>query len=117
MTVHRLTPAQYGTPAHRTIHRLTGRYTSSQNGTPAYRVITVDPKAGLPICRFQRVNEFHSLLRGKENENAISNRTERVMVKAMCGQRIVDRKTEEQMNMLGLKETTIFEVLHRLVIG
>ena len=39
------------------------------------------------------------------------------MVKAMCGQRIVDRKTEEQMNMLELKETTIFEVLHRLVIG
>ena len=39
------------------------------------------------------------------------------MVKAMCGQRIVDRKAEEQMNMLGLKETTIFEVLHRLVIG
>ena len=39
------------------------------------------------------------------------------MVKAMCGQRIVDRKTEEQMNMLGLKETTIFEVLHRLVIS
>ena len=53
----------------------------------------------------------------KENENAISNRTEGVMVKAMCGQRIVDRKTEEQMNMLGLKETTIFEVLHRFVIG
>ena len=38
------------------------------------------------------------------------------MVRAMCGQKIVDRKTEEQINMLGLKET-IFEVLHRLVIG
>ena len=28
------------------------------------------------------------------------------MVRAMCGQKVVDRKTtEEQMNMLGLKET------------
>ena len=25
--------------------------------------------------------------------------------KAMCGQKVVDRKTEEQMDMLGLKET------------
>ena len=24
------------------------------------------------------------------------------MVRAMCGQKIVDKKTEEQMNMLGL---------------
>ena len=41
-----------------------------------------------------------------------------MMVGAMCDQKIVDKKTtEEQMNMLGLKETTIFEVLHRLVIG
>ena len=33
-------------------------------------------------------------------------RTERVMVRAMCGQKVVDRKTtEEQMDMLGLKET------------
>ena len=38
----------------------------------------------------------------KENENAILKRTERVMVRAMCGQKVVDRKTEEQMNMLGL---------------
>ena len=38
-------------------------------------------------------------------------------MRAMCGQKVVDKKTEEQMNMLGLKETTIFEVLHRLVIG
>ena len=52
----------------------------------------------------------------KENENAILNRTEKVMVRAMCGQKIVDKKTEEQMNMLGLKET-IFEFLLRLVIG
>ena len=27
------------------------------------------------------------------------------MVRAMCGQKVVDRKTEEQMKMLGLKET------------
>ena len=42
----------------------------------------------------------------KENEKAILRRTERAMVRAMCGQKVVDRKTtEEQMNMLGLKET------------
>ena len=42
----------------------------------------------------------------KENEKAILRRTERAMVRAMCGQIVVDRKTtEEQMNMLGLKET------------
>ena len=38
----------------------------------------------------------------KENEDAISRRTERVRVKTMCGQKVVDRKTEEQMDMLGL---------------
>ena len=27
------------------------------------------------------------------------------MVRAICGQKVVDRKTEEQMEMLGLKET------------
>ena len=42
----------------------------------------------------------------KENEKAILRRTERAMVRAMCGQKVVDRKTnEEQMGMLGLKET------------
>ena len=42
-----------------------------------------------------------------ENEKAILRRTERAMVRAMCGQKVVDRKTtEEQMDMLGLKETT-----------
>ena len=48
----------------------------------------------------------------KENENAILKRTERVMVRAMCGQKIIGKKTEKQMNMLGLKETTIFEFQH-----
>ena len=38
----------------------------------------------------------------KENEKAILRR----MVRAMCGQKVIDRKTtEEQMEMLGLKET------------
>ena len=38
----------------------------------------------------------------KENEKAILRRT----VRAMCGQKVVDRKTtKEQMDMLGLKET------------
>ena len=42
----------------------------------------------------------------KENEKAILRRTERAMVRAMCDQKVVDRKTtEEQMDMLGLKET------------
>ena len=38
----------------------------------------------------------------KENEDAILRRTARVRVKTMCGQKVVDRKTEEQMDMLGL---------------
>ena len=41
----------------------------------------------------------------KENEKAILRRTERAMVRAMCSQKVVDKKTEEQINMLGLKET------------
>ena len=42
----------------------------------------------------------------KEKEKAILRRTERAMVRAMCGQKVVDRKmTEEQRDMLGLKET------------
>ena len=42
----------------------------------------------------------------KENEKAILRRTERASVRAMCGQKVVDRKTtEEQMYILGLKET------------
>ena len=42
----------------------------------------------------------------KKNEKAILRRTERAMVRAVCGQKVVDRKTtEEQMSMLGLKET------------
>ena len=44
----------------------------------------------------------------KENEKAIYRRTEGAMVRAMCGQKVVDRKTtEQQMDMLGLKETII----------
>ena len=41
----------------------------------------------------------------KENEKAILRRTERAMVRAMSSQKVVDKKTEEQINMLGLKET------------
>ena len=42
----------------------------------------------------------------KENKKAILRRTERAMVRAMCGQKVVDSKTtEEQMDVLGLKET------------
>ena len=43
----------------------------------------------------------------KENEKAILRKMERAMVRAMCRQKVVDIKTtEEQMEMLGLKETT-----------
>ena len=42
----------------------------------------------------------------KENKKAILRRSERAMVRAMCGQKVVGRKTtEEQMDMLRLKET------------
>ena len=42
----------------------------------------------------------------KENEKAILLRTGRAIVRAMCGQKVVDRKTtKEQMDMLGLQET------------
>ena len=42
----------------------------------------------------------------KENEKAILRQTKRAMVRAMCGQKAVNRKTtEEQTDMLGLRET------------
>ena len=42
----------------------------------------------------------------KENEKAFLRRTERAMLRAMCGQKVVDKKTtEEQMDMLGLRKT------------
>ena len=42
----------------------------------------------------------------RENEMVILRRTERAMVRSMCGVKQVDRKnTEELMKMLGLKET------------
>ena len=41
----------------------------------------------------------------KENKKAILRKTERAMVRDMCGQKVVHRKTtKEQMNMLGLRE-------------
>ena len=41
----------------------------------------------------------------KENGKGILKRTERTVVRAMRGQKVVDRKTtKEQMDMLGLKE-------------
>ena len=42
----------------------------------------------------------------KENEKAIFRRTEGAIVRVLCGQKVVGRKTnKEQINMLGLKET------------
>ena len=54
--------------------------------------------------RFYDVNssDLSEVWCSKENEDAILRRTERVRVKTMCGQKVVDRKTEEQMDMLGL---------------
>ena len=36
----------------------------------------------------------------KENENAILMRVGRVMMRAMCGHKIIDKKTEERLNPL-----------------
>ena len=42
----------------------------------------------------------------KESEVAILRRTERAMVRAMCGVKLMDKKkTKDLMNMLGLEET------------
>ena len=42
----------------------------------------------------------------KEDEKAILRRMEKAMVRAMCGQKVVDRKTtEEQIDMLQLRKT------------
>ena len=43
-------------------------------------------------------------MRPKENEKAILRKTERAMVRAMCGQKVVDRETtEEQMGHVGVE--------------
>ena len=36
----------------------------------------------------------------KENENAILKRVERATMRAMCGQKIIDKKTKERLNPL-----------------
>ena len=36
----------------------------------------------------------------KENENAILKRVQRAMMRAMCSQKIIDKKTEERLNPL-----------------
>ena len=44
----------------------------------------------------------------RENEIAILRRTERAMVRAMCGARLMEKKrTEDLMELLGLKETVV----------
>ena len=44
----------------------------------------------------------------RENEMAILRRTERAMVRAMCGAKVMEKKrTEDLMEMLGLKETVV----------
>ena len=44
----------------------------------------------------------------RENEIAILRRTERAMVRAMCGAKLMGKKrTEDLMEMLGLKETAV----------
>ena len=42
----------------------------------------------------------------RETELAILRRTERAMIRAMCGVKLLDRRTsEELMDMLGIKES------------
>ena len=44
----------------------------------------------------------------RENEMAILRRTERAIVRAMCGAKLMEKKrTEDLMEMLGLKETVV----------
>ena len=44
----------------------------------------------------------------RENEMAILRRTERAMVRVMCGAKLMEKKrTEDLMEMLGLKETAV----------
>ena len=44
----------------------------------------------------------------RENEMAILRRTERAMVRTTCGAKLVEKKrTEDLMEMLGLKETVV----------
>ena len=44
----------------------------------------------------------------KENEMVVLRRTERAMVRAMCGAKLMEKKrTEDLMEMLGLKETVV----------
>ena len=44
----------------------------------------------------------------KENEMAVLRRTERAMVRAMCGAKLMEKKrTEDLMEMLRLKETVV----------
>ena len=44
----------------------------------------------------------------RENEMAILRRTERAIVRAMCGAKLMERRrTEDLMEMLGLKETVV----------
>ena len=48
------------------------------------------------------------LINLRENEMTISIRNERAMVRAMCGVKLMEKKrTEELMEMLGLKETVV----------
>ena len=44
----------------------------------------------------------------RDNEIAVLRRTERAMVRAMCGAKLMEKKrTEDLMEMLGLKETVV----------
>ena len=44
----------------------------------------------------------------RENEMSVLRRTERAMVRSMCGAKLMEKKrTEDLMEMLGLKETVV----------
>ena len=42
----------------------------------------------------------------RENEMAILRRTEKAMMRAMCGVKIIQKRSQELMSLLGLKNTS-----------
>ena len=63
-----------------------------------YDLHTIETKS----FRFYDVNssDLNEVWCLKENENTILKRVERAMMRAMCGKKIIDKKTEERLNPL-----------------
>ena len=70
----------------------------------------LDERNGLSVlCKISNVINYGSeTWCFRENEMAILRRTERAMVRAMCGAKLMEKKrTEDRMEMLGLKEAVV----------